>query len=463
MEANTHSNSVHDLRRKLDLLLRTGQLLVESSANTDRIKRNMKRTAAFFGLPEENLHIYIDYKMLMVNFSDAEHSFSKFQRCEKHGINFTAISAISKLTFRAVREDYSIDQFEEELNTIKERPRNYSPRVTAIGAAFACGGFCIQFGCDWIAFLLASICAYLGFRARFYLLKAGVNLYMSIAIAAFVSTFAAWLTTFLPGWTTTPLHPLLACALFIVPGVPLINFVDDMMEGIHQVGLIRATNTAMMMVGMAFGIAFALMFCGITFGFKPDIMGIPMVPHHQYWEYALAAAISGMGFSMIFNIPKRLLWVAALGAIIAVCTRNFVSLRPDECCSFSLGLGGVIGSLAGSALVSLIALKAVHWLHTPNHVITISSVIPMVPGVLMYRALYSFIQVPVDHETLNQTMSAAVVNGVSASMMIFCIALGVAIPNVFARRFINRNKRMKFNKLIEERKDRGDFIYLEDL
>ena len=81
----------------------------------------------------------------------------------------------------------------------------------------------------------------------------------------------------------------------------------------------------------------------------------------------------------------------------------------------------------------------------------------------MYRALYSFIQVPVDHETLNQTMSAAVVNGVSASMMIFCIALGVAIPNVFARRFINRNKRMKFNKLIEERKDRGDFIYLEDL
>ena len=61
MEANTHCYSEHDLRRKLDLLLRTGQLLVESTANTDRIKHNMKRTAAFFGLPEENLHIYIDY------------------------------------------------------------------------------------------------------------------------------------------------------------------------------------------------------------------------------------------------------------------------------------------------------------------------------------------------------------------------------------------------------------------
>ena len=36
-----------------------------------------------------------------------------------------------------------------------------------------------------------------------------------------------------------------------------------------------------------------------------------------------------MGFSMIFNIPRRLLWVVAIGGIIAVCTRNFVNLGPS--------------------------------------------------------------------------------------------------------------------------------------
>ena len=79
------------LRRKLDLLLRTGQLLVESSADTSRIYRNMWRTAAYLGLPEEKLHIHVTYNMLMVNLSDEIHSFSKFQRCDKHGINMTAI------------------------------------------------------------------------------------------------------------------------------------------------------------------------------------------------------------------------------------------------------------------------------------------------------------------------------------------------------------------------------------
>ena len=101
------------LRRKLDLLLRTGGLLLESLADTNRIMRNMKRTAAFLGLPEEHLHIHIQYDMLMVNLSDGEHSFSKFQRCEKHGVNMTAISAISKLSWRAIREDYTFDRFEE--------------------------------------------------------------------------------------------------------------------------------------------------------------------------------------------------------------------------------------------------------------------------------------------------------------------------------------------------------------
>ena len=53
------------LRRKLDLLLRTGKLLMESAADTNRIERNMKRVAAFMGIPEEKLHIDIRWTMIM--------------------------------------------------------------------------------------------------------------------------------------------------------------------------------------------------------------------------------------------------------------------------------------------------------------------------------------------------------------------------------------------------------------
>ncbi len=175
MTNNTELTREQLIRHKLDLLLRTGQLLVESAADTNRIMRNMKRTAAFLGLPEEHLHIYVQFNMLMVNLSDNEHSFTKFQRCDKHGINMTTISLISKLSWKAIREDYSIERYAEELEVIASRPRNYTPVQVAIGTGFACGGFCIQFGCDWTAFFYASFAAAIGMYLRGLMLRKGLN------------------------------------------------------------------------------------------------------------------------------------------------------------------------------------------------------------------------------------------------------------------------------------------------
>jgi len=413
------------LRRKLDLLLRTGKLLMESAADTNRIERNMKRVAAFMGIPEEKLHLDIRWTMIMVNVSDETHSFSKFQKCEKHGINMTTITEVSHLSWKAIEQDYSLDQYEEELERIARKPRNYMPYLVAIGAGFACGGFCKLFGGDWIAFLFASIAAFAGFRVRARCVEFGINLYMSIAIAALVSTCLAYVTTF-TGMSGTPYHPLLACALFIVPGVPIINFVDDMIDNYIQVGIVRAVNTVLMVCAMAFGIVIAMRLLAMEdVVIDKKFSELSMVPHDPYYIYAIAAAISAMGFSMIFNIQRRLLWVVAVGGIIAVCTRNFVN--------FELGLGPVIGSFTGAMVVSLVAVKAVHWFHVPNHVLTIPSVIPMIPGVLMYRALVALINM---HGVVGE-VTVAVSNGINASLIILCIALGVAGPYFFSRRSIS--------------------------
>ena len=55
-----------EIQRRLDLLLRTGCLLMESGADTSRVMRTMKRVAAYRCLPRERLNIYIVYNMLLV-------------------------------------------------------------------------------------------------------------------------------------------------------------------------------------------------------------------------------------------------------------------------------------------------------------------------------------------------------------------------------------------------------------
>ncbi len=461
------SADVQLLRRKLDLLVRTGCLLMASNADCARIMRNLYRCEAYLGLPHEYIHINLGFNIIMVNLSDETHSFSKYQRIDSHCVEFTVISKVSKMLWTAIREDWSLDRYEAELNALDHVHKQYSPWMIAIAAGFACGGFCVQFGCDWPAFFYASIPAILGFRLKMYLAKLHWNGYVGIAVSAFFATLLGWLTTFislnpevaaaLPSYmhSDTPYHPLMACTLFIVPGVPLINFVSDMVSNYIQVGITRAVITLMMIIAMSFGIVFAIQVCGID-NFVKDLS---MTPHNNFVNYAIAAAISAMGFATIYNTPKRIMPVLAIMGIIAVCTRNFVNLGPSNG-NLGLDQGIIIGSFVGSCVASLIATQSQHWHHIPHQIIAIPSVIPMIPGVMMYRALFGLIQM----DGVVGELTFAFNWAIKASLVILFIALGVAIPNIFVRRMIQPKRKMKLLKLVEERHMRHhDMVDLKKL
>lgn len=462
-----HANSVQLLRRKLDLLVRTGALLMASNADCARIMRNMKRCEAYLGLPEEYIHISLNFNIIMVNLSDETHSFSKYQRVDSHCVEFTVISKISKMLWTAIREDWSLDRYEAELEALNHVHKQYSPWMIAICAGFACGGFCVQFGCDWPAFFYASVPAILGFRLKMYLAKLHWNTYVGIAISAFVATLICWLTTFisldqtlvsaLPSFlhSDTPYHPLMACTLFIVPGVPLINFVTDMVSNYVQVGLTRAMITLMMIIAMSFGIVFAIQICGID-NFVKDLS---MTPHNNFINYAIAAAVSAMGFATIYNTPKRIMPVLAITGIIAVCTRNFVNLGPSNG-NIGLDQGIIIGSFVGSAVASIIATRSQHIHHIPHQIIAIPSVIPMIPGVMMYRSLFGFIQM----DGVIGELTFAFNWAIKASLVILFIALGVAIPNIFIRRLIMPKRKEKLLYLVKERHEKHhDMVDLKEI
>ena len=174
VEDNCKEIAESELRRKLDLLLRTGSILMESAADTSRIMRTMKRAAAFLGLDERYMHLYINWNVLMVNYSDEEHSFSKFQRCEKHGINLTSISQVSKLTWKAIKENYSLEQYEQALNDIKATPRSFTPWQVAIGGGFACGDRVVN-RLRLASLLLLFACSHSGFPPENVLANQGLQ------------------------------------------------------------------------------------------------------------------------------------------------------------------------------------------------------------------------------------------------------------------------------------------------
>lgn len=448
MKTKDSGKNAQILQRKLTLLVRVGMVLMESAADSNRIVRNMRRVAAFLGLEEQLLHIDVLYGTIKVSYCDEEHSYSRFMHSDKYTINMKSLAAVSSLSWRAIREDYSVKKFARQLQEIQSLESEYPTWLTTLGAAFGCGGFSVLFGGDWPSFFPAAIAGFVGFSLRYMMLKERFNFYMLTAATAFIATLTAWLMYLImpAGFSSKPYHPFLCCALFLVPGVALINFLDDMLDNYLLVGIARLGNAAVQIAAMTFGIVLAVSVCDVT-DFLTDLSMVPII---SYWEAAIVTGISAMGFGMIFNVPRRSLPAVAILGILGMCLRNLIAI--------DWGQGMILGSLAGASLISLLATRLVHATRSPNHVLTIPGVIPMVPGILMYRGIFGFVHLGND---VNEFMTAFS-NLLNASLIVLCLSIGVALPNIFARRWIAASRRTELKRLIEERKERGKFIDISD-
>ena len=58
-------------------------------------------------------------------------------------------------------------------------------------------------------------------------------------------------------------------------------------------------------------------------------------------------------------------------------------------------------------------------------------------------------------------LTEAFSNAVKASLIILCIAIGVAIPNIYARRWLMPMRKHKLNRLIAQRREKRIFEGLD--
>ena len=421
-----------EIGQKAELILTVGQLLMENGADTPQIVRDMKRTAAYMGIDVGKFHLHIMYTTLMLNISDEHHSHTSFRKCPKHAVNMRIVSAVSKLTWRAMKEHYTLDEFKSELAAVSKRPR-YPHWLTVLAAGSGCGAFCTLFGCDFNAAIYTAISAIIGKIVQMQCAERfGFNPYVSMTFGAFSATIAAYFTHLLP--TATPWHPLIAAALFMVPGVPMINAFNDILNTYLVSGAARILHTLVIIGAMTFGIVFAVGMADVD-----SFTNLAMRPDSNFFIFAIAAAVGATSFAIFFNVPPRLLYAVALGGAICVCTRNFFV--------FEFGMISAVGTLAGATLVSVAAIWAIHWLHTPSLVLVVPAVIPLVPGVLIYRLLFAIINI---RSITLDVLLAAIQSGVDALLIILAIAIGASMPTLFANRSFERASKDKQEKLLNE-------------
>ena len=427
-------DSNKELNHKMKILLDIGQTLMENGADCSRIIRDMKRAAVHFRIPAGQIQSHVTYTTIMLCVSDGERSFTQFRKCIKHSVNLTALAAVSKLTWRVLRGNTPTRAIEQAIARIRMRPLCYPSWGIALGAAIGSGGSCKLFGGSWSEALVATIAALIGFLAHRLSTEYAFNPYACVMITGFVATVSAWIIPTALGLETM-WYALVACTIFLMPGFPSINAASDMLNHFITAGMTRAMDTMLIIGGMTFGIAFAILIAGVQ-----NISDVHIQPTDTYINQAVAAALAAGGFSVMFNTPRKLLAIVAVEGIVTMLIRNVLMLE--------FGLPQSIGSFAAAAVVGIAALKIIHIVHTPNTLLIIPPVIPLIPCVLLFRLLFAVLHI---HIISAGELLEALRFGVDGVTIILAVVVGVSIPNIFIHKRIEAQQQREIDAIITRR------------
>ncbi|MBC8005536.1 MAG: threonine/serine exporter family protein [Verrucomicrobia bacterium] len=234
-----------------NILLEIGALLMSSGASTNRTRITMGRIAKGLGY---GIELLITQRALMLTIieKDHQHFFSRMKRISPHGVNFRIVSGISHLSWNVMEQNWTVAQIAEELHRLKSLP--HYPRPIILGAVGLAGaGFCNIFGGGYIEMTVAFVATVAGLFIRQEAIKKKFNPYLCVFFAAFTASFIAGLAEHYH-IGMQPDKAFATSVLFLVPGVPLINSVTDLVDGNIQNGMVRAMNGLMIAFSIAMGI-----------------------------------------------------------------------------------------------------------------------------------------------------------------------------------------------------------------
>jgi uncharacterized membrane protein YjjP (DUF1212 family) len=239
------------------LLLKIGAHLMSSGANGRRIRSIIDRIADSFGC---NVELLITHRAINLSITDDDDHvvFSGIKRTSPHGVNYRIVSGISRMSWRVMEDKWTVGQVEQELERLLALP-HYNRLLILSTVALAGASFCRLFGGSYTDMMVAFGATFIGLFVRQELIKRDFNAYLSVFTASLTASLVSgFYLKHGIDLSATREHAFATSVLFLIPGVPFINSITDLMDGNIMNGLVRGMNGAMIAFAIALGLVSAM-------------------------------------------------------------------------------------------------------------------------------------------------------------------------------------------------------------
>ena len=238
--------------------------LLGAGGQTTRVDRTACRIARAYGF-EVELAIFPKHLMLSV-IKPAEGGIPAERRTAVSSIvsgapNFQRVAALNALSWSIADENLNLAEARQRFNAICAVP-TLNPVLLRFLVSCANAAFCGLFNGDLAAMGLVFCATFLGFYLRQKLLHWGLDVKVTFFICAFAASLLASLGVLLH-LGNTPQTAIAASVLFLIPGIPLINAMLDILDGHVLMGVSRLIQASTLIICIALGLATTMLLMGV--------------------------------------------------------------------------------------------------------------------------------------------------------------------------------------------------------
>lgn len=403
------------LDRLAHLTLQLGRMLLLNGSDTEEIRVSVARFVAAFGA---EVNLLVTYEAILVTLEAGGQIRTKTgYRVPGMGVGMSSIEAINRLVDDAAAGRLGLDEAQTAFDTIERRPPAYPQWLVASALGVTAASLSRLFGGDWFACLAAGLAGAVGSWVRLEIGRRHVNPVLAAFVVAFLSGLVGGIIVDF-GKSSTPALPLVAPAMILVPGVPLINGILDMIRNHVTMGLSRLGFATLVVLAVALGVFAATQVTRV--GVPVDSPALTI----DVWQDALFSALAAGGYALLFSVPARMAWACAVCGVASHTLRTLL---------FHFGLNLITGTLIGALVAGFLAQGFARHFRAPAAALGFPGVVAMVPGAYAFRAVFGALQIAestANGAVINETLSLSATVG----LMVGAIAAGIAAPALLIQR-----------------------------
>lgn len=376
-----------EVHRVMDTAARIGDLLLASGTSNTDTRAQIRAVTSSYGLYRCHVDITLNTITIYTSSNGTSAPINTFRVVRSLNTDFSRLTEVDRLVRSIVNGATELELARSILDDIETSPPPYRIRWAVLSWGGFAGSVALMLGGEPLVAVIATITTVIIMATNVWLASKSLPLFFQNFFGGIIATIPAAVSYSFARSLDIYLSPSLviaSCIVAMLAGLTLVQALQDGVTGAPVTSSARFYETVLMTGGIISGIGVGVI---LTAELGMTLPPIDTSSTQGNFGGAAVQVLGGVGAAMFFALAsftaRRALVIATVTALIAYSFYRLVLLE--------MGLGAVTSAGVTAAFVGLAGGLLSRRYLIPPQITAIVGITPLLPGLALYRGMYSML------------------------------------------------------------------------